>query len=486
MLKDKKEIGELIKKYRTTKSMTQNELAKLLHVSNSAISNWENGETSIEIDLLDKLADLMGITLDELIRKQDFKNKYMIYEHIQLNGLNIEFSKIFFGSATTVELLFKNTTNNPIDLTGLKYNLVDGISNVLREKTKLFTDYDEEIDDMYEIKTTEKLSNIPSFIEPKGQVKISLIFENVLNFALNYKLSIYFNQQSRTFLLPSFLLRVLYENNSMIEIIKKNNYTDEEINQLIQYFRFIKNEEQVVNIIKAQYEILPIDILKRYEYYPITEEVFDLFRTNIDQISLLKSMDESFEIGLITFINDEYKLNELIIKNKDKIEEIDAANSSKLFSLYKRKFWVLNKENQEFLFSLFAKINHNDTNTTIFDYNLNHFIRQGNITNLYQSIDKYSSDINYKLIVQLLNDKVLKDDVLKLLDNKNVLLSNKEIIALINNFCLKSEEPFYSKLLNLLQIHTKEDFYEIKGIIKREDILKNMIDKDIINYSYLV
>ncbi|XMB85416.1 helix-turn-helix transcriptional regulator [Mycoplasmatota bacterium WC44] len=89
MLKSKNEIGELIRNFRIRNSMTQNELAQKLNVSNSAVSNWENGETNIDIDLLDKLADLMKITIDELIRKQEYNDDYFIYEVMNFNGLEI-------------------------------------------------------------------------------------------------------------------------------------------------------------------------------------------------------------------------------------------------------------------------------------------------------------------------------------------------------------------------------------------------------------
>lgn len=65
---DMKKTGNLIRTIRSEKEMTQKELAELLHVSNAAVSKWENGHGFPEISLLEPLAEALGISVTELMR----------------------------------------------------------------------------------------------------------------------------------------------------------------------------------------------------------------------------------------------------------------------------------------------------------------------------------------------------------------------------------------------------------------------------------
>ena len=60
-------IGENIKRLRTRKGITQEQLSEVLHVSAVAVSKWERGETMPDITLLPKLAYYFQTTTDELL-----------------------------------------------------------------------------------------------------------------------------------------------------------------------------------------------------------------------------------------------------------------------------------------------------------------------------------------------------------------------------------------------------------------------------------
>lgn len=62
-------VGEKIKNKRNEKNYTQEDLANLLHVSRSTISSWEVGRTYPDLDTVVKISDLLGITLDELLKE---------------------------------------------------------------------------------------------------------------------------------------------------------------------------------------------------------------------------------------------------------------------------------------------------------------------------------------------------------------------------------------------------------------------------------
>ena len=64
------EISKDIKKFRKESEMTQQELAEKLNVTRQAVSNWENGKTQPDIDMLQNIAGELQITIEELIYGQ--------------------------------------------------------------------------------------------------------------------------------------------------------------------------------------------------------------------------------------------------------------------------------------------------------------------------------------------------------------------------------------------------------------------------------
>ena len=60
-------IGKHIKKYREAKNETQESLAEKLNVTRQAISSWENEKTQPDIEMLNKIAEQLGVTVEELI-----------------------------------------------------------------------------------------------------------------------------------------------------------------------------------------------------------------------------------------------------------------------------------------------------------------------------------------------------------------------------------------------------------------------------------
>ncbi|MDE5864658.1 MAG: helix-turn-helix domain-containing protein [Lachnospiraceae bacterium] len=65
------QIGEVIRKYRKDKNMTQEEMAKRLGVTTPAVNKWEKGVTQPDIMLLAPIARLLGITLETLLSFHD-------------------------------------------------------------------------------------------------------------------------------------------------------------------------------------------------------------------------------------------------------------------------------------------------------------------------------------------------------------------------------------------------------------------------------
>ncbi len=60
-----------LKELRLRKGLTQERLSQLLNVSQQAITKWESGECLPRADKLPRLAEILGCTVDELLREPD-------------------------------------------------------------------------------------------------------------------------------------------------------------------------------------------------------------------------------------------------------------------------------------------------------------------------------------------------------------------------------------------------------------------------------
>ena len=64
---DMQHVSRTISTQRKARNMTQMELADRLNISFQAVSNWERGQTMPDISKLGELADIFGVTIDELL-----------------------------------------------------------------------------------------------------------------------------------------------------------------------------------------------------------------------------------------------------------------------------------------------------------------------------------------------------------------------------------------------------------------------------------
>ena len=61
-------LGQNIARLRTQKNLSQGDLADALEVSRQSVSKWETDASIPELDKLLRLAELFGVTLDELVK----------------------------------------------------------------------------------------------------------------------------------------------------------------------------------------------------------------------------------------------------------------------------------------------------------------------------------------------------------------------------------------------------------------------------------
>lgn len=99
-------IGEVIRKYRKNKRMTQEEMATRLGVTAPAVNKWERGNTIPDVALLAPIARILGISTDQLLSYKDNLTDEEIYQYlntIQMDLENKDFHDVFLSVKKKIE-----------------------------------------------------------------------------------------------------------------------------------------------------------------------------------------------------------------------------------------------------------------------------------------------------------------------------------------------------------------------------------------------
>lgn len=97
-------IGTNIKRLRLAKGLTQEQLAELLSVSTAAVSKWEARNTYPDITLLFPLAEIFGVSVDELLGYDEAKAKADVdkilteYRRLHIDGRFAECEALISGA----------------------------------------------------------------------------------------------------------------------------------------------------------------------------------------------------------------------------------------------------------------------------------------------------------------------------------------------------------------------------------------------------
>ena len=81
---DNLQTGAFIRELRKEKTLTQRELAEQLHITDRAVSKWERGLCAPDLATLEPLAEILGVTVAELIagkRMEETPHKSEIVEN---------------------------------------------------------------------------------------------------------------------------------------------------------------------------------------------------------------------------------------------------------------------------------------------------------------------------------------------------------------------------------------------------------------------
>ncbi len=109
-------FGEKLKKLRTDKNLTQDQLAKKLYVTRTAISKWESDRGYPNIDSLKQISKFFSLTVDELLSGEELlsiaeqenhqKEKYfrdLVYALLDLSALMLLLLP-FFAQNSNMEI----------------------------------------------------------------------------------------------------------------------------------------------------------------------------------------------------------------------------------------------------------------------------------------------------------------------------------------------------------------------------------------------
>lgn len=125
-----KTIGKKLYDLRKQSGFTQDYVAEKLGVSAQAVSKWENDIACPDIMTLPSIAELYGITIDELFKKEEVQSnvKYEKTEKVNENEL--------------IFRVYVDTANGDDIKVNLPYLLVKELINVGKDISTMFTGID--------------------------------------------------------------------------------------------------------------------------------------------------------------------------------------------------------------------------------------------------------------------------------------------------------------------------------------------------------
>lgn len=147
-------IGDNIKKYRNLKNLTQSELAELSCCSESSIRKYEKGIRTPGAEMLNKIANALGVSTDELLKMNVVSNDI---------GSKIISAKIFRGlddeslskSTGIDELQLRAIQDGRINPTKSELDIITKALNLsvdyFEKNSPINTDEDGNIEDKYDI-----------------------------------------------------------------------------------------------------------------------------------------------------------------------------------------------------------------------------------------------------------------------------------------------------------------------------------------------
>ena len=88
--------GRFIADLRKEKSLTQAQLAELIHVSDKAVSRWETGRGFPDLDNMEALSEYLEVTVPELLKGERLSDSLTREDMQDITRDSFSISKEFF------------------------------------------------------------------------------------------------------------------------------------------------------------------------------------------------------------------------------------------------------------------------------------------------------------------------------------------------------------------------------------------------------
>ena len=128
-----KTMGTIICESRKNKGMTQADLAQAMNVTDKAVSKWERDLSCPDVSSLSKLAETLGISLDELMSSKSISSKKL--DMVELVCTAVSFA---MGIAVIIlSILSKlNLSTTPVKAEDLLVMIAVGLTSVAFSKLR--------------------------------------------------------------------------------------------------------------------------------------------------------------------------------------------------------------------------------------------------------------------------------------------------------------------------------------------------------------
>lgn len=175
------DFGKILKEKRHQAGITQEELAKRLNVSRSAISNWEIGRNYPDIHTLVEISTSLGVSLDELLENSTMTETMIDTTKEMAVNQKKKRGKLFFVVAlcsivSVMSLLFFSFSKQPaIVLNAVEYADSEEVALFNKEDIKDITLKDKKMTVLFTIpKDSEYVGYYVDGSNQKGFVNLDL------------------------------------------------------------------------------------------------------------------------------------------------------------------------------------------------------------------------------------------------------------------------------------------------------------------------
>ena len=126
-------FGKTLKERRSQLDLTQQEVAKKLYISRQTISNWENGKSYPDLDMLIKISDVYQVSIDSLLKGDQELKKSLDTQKVESILLPMEYIPLLLNIATAI-LTFLVPKNIWVIFVGLGFNLIGLALSITNER----------------------------------------------------------------------------------------------------------------------------------------------------------------------------------------------------------------------------------------------------------------------------------------------------------------------------------------------------------------